>query len=81
VSFPVVGIGASAGGLEAFSELLTNLPANMELERLDSRRNPTSFLGGLVFLSCQCSHVLKISNWNRSTPVRSVKVVKRFDGK
>ena len=25
-SFPVVGLGASAGGLEAFSELLTNLP-------------------------------------------------------
>ncbi len=25
-SFPVVGIGASAGGLEAFSELLSNLP-------------------------------------------------------
>jgi two-component system, chemotaxis family, CheB/CheR fusion protein len=28
VSFPVAGIGASAGGLEAFSELLANLPAN-----------------------------------------------------
>jgi len=28
VSFPVVGIGASAGGLEAFSQLLANLPAN-----------------------------------------------------
>jgi PAS domain S-box-containing protein len=27
-SFPVVGIGASAGGLEAFKELLENLPAN-----------------------------------------------------
>ena len=26
-NFPVVGIGASAGGLEAFSELLKNLPA------------------------------------------------------
>src|SRR5258708_12739399 len=26
-SFPVVGIGASAGGLEAFSELTTNPPA------------------------------------------------------
>src|SRR2546428_9925651 len=25
-SFPVVGIGASAGGLEAFSEFLPNLP-------------------------------------------------------
>ena len=25
-SFPVVGIGASAGGLEAFKELLTGLP-------------------------------------------------------
>lgn len=29
--FPVVGIGASAGGLEAFSELLDNLPANTGL--------------------------------------------------
>src|SRR3989440_12533941 len=25
-AFPIVGIGASAGGLEAFSELLSNLP-------------------------------------------------------
>jgi two-component system, chemotaxis family, CheB/CheR fusion protein len=28
MSFPVVGVGASAGGLEAFSELLGNLPTN-----------------------------------------------------
>ena len=27
-SFPIVGIGASAGGLEAFTELLTHLPAD-----------------------------------------------------
>src|SRR5215216_959065 len=27
-NFPVVGIGASAGGLEAFTKLLQNLPAN-----------------------------------------------------
>ncbi len=27
-SFPIVGIGASAGGLEAFTELLSHLPAN-----------------------------------------------------
>ena len=26
-SFPIVGIGASAGGLEAFSELLNHLPS------------------------------------------------------
>ncbi|HKB90960.1 MAG TPA: chemotaxis protein CheB, partial [Opitutaceae bacterium] len=26
--FPIVGVGASAGGLEAFSELLTHLPAD-----------------------------------------------------
>src|SRR5262249_42197797 len=26
--FPIVGVGASAGGLEAFTELLTTLPAN-----------------------------------------------------
>jgi len=28
MSFPVVGVGASAGGLEAFSELLAHLPAD-----------------------------------------------------
>jgi two-component system CheB/CheR fusion protein len=28
MSFPVVGVGASAGGLEAFSELLANLPTD-----------------------------------------------------
>src|SRR5258706_6057585 len=28
VSFPIVGIGASAGGFEAFGELLNALPAN-----------------------------------------------------
>src|SRR5712692_1592069 len=27
-TFPIVGIGASAGGLEAFSELLKSLPAD-----------------------------------------------------
>jgi two-component system, chemotaxis family, CheB/CheR fusion protein len=29
--FPIVGVGASAGGLEAFSELLENLPADANL--------------------------------------------------
>ena len=28
VSFPIVGIGASAGGLEAFTKLLQKLPAD-----------------------------------------------------
>src|SRR5678816_4482461 len=27
-AFPIVGVGASAGGLEAFRELLTHLPTN-----------------------------------------------------
>jgi two-component system, chemotaxis family, CheB/CheR fusion protein len=27
MSFPIVGIGASAGGLESFSELLARVPA------------------------------------------------------
>src|SRR5438270_11633016 len=27
-AFPIVGVGASAGGLEAFTELLRNLPAD-----------------------------------------------------
>ena len=27
-SFPIVGVGASAGGLDAFRELLTNLPTD-----------------------------------------------------
>lgn len=31
VSFPIVGIGASAGGLEAFTELLQSLPADTGL--------------------------------------------------
>lgn len=26
--FPIVGVGASAGGLEAFTELLKSLPSN-----------------------------------------------------
>jgi two-component system, chemotaxis family, CheB/CheR fusion protein len=30
-AFPVVGIGASAGGLEAFSELLSNLPSDIPM--------------------------------------------------
>jgi CheB methylesterase len=47
VSFPMVGIGASAGGLEAFSELLTNLPVNtgmayLLVQHLDPTHN--SFL-------------------------------------
>ena len=47
MSFPVVGIGASAGGLEAFSELLTNLPVNtgmayLLVQHLDPTHN--SFL-------------------------------------
>jgi two-component system CheB/CheR fusion protein len=28
-SFPIVGVGASAGGLEAYTQLLTHLPANI----------------------------------------------------
>ena len=28
IDFPIVGIGASAGGLEAFQQLLAHLPAN-----------------------------------------------------
>jgi chemotaxis response regulator CheB len=32
--FPVVGVGASAGGLEALSELLANLPTNKLLEQI-----------------------------------------------
>jgi two-component system, chemotaxis family, CheB/CheR fusion protein len=29
--FPIIGVGASAGGLEAFSQLLCNIPAGLEL--------------------------------------------------
>src|ERR1700732_4432092 len=29
MSFPIVGIGASAGGLESFSELIARVPADM----------------------------------------------------
>ena len=31
LSFPIVGIGASAGGLEALDEFLKNLPTNCQL--------------------------------------------------
>ena len=31
LSFPIVGIGASAGGLEALDEFLKNLPTNSQL--------------------------------------------------
>jgi two-component system, chemotaxis family, CheB/CheR fusion protein len=34
MSFPIVGIGASAGGLEAVSELLASLPAESGLALL-----------------------------------------------
>jgi two-component system, chemotaxis family, CheB/CheR fusion protein len=42
--FPIVGIGASAGGLEAFSELLRNLPektgmAFVLVQHLDPKHN------------------------------------------
>src|SRR2546426_3494377 len=36
-SFPIVGIGASAGGLEAFSQLLRNLP--QKTDRKSTRLN------------------------------------------
>ena len=29
--FPIVGIGASAGGLEAFEHFLRNMPANSDM--------------------------------------------------
>jgi len=43
-AFPVVGIGASAGGLEAFSELLSNLPSDVPMaivlvQHLDPKRS------------------------------------------
>ena len=45
--FPIVGIGASAGGLEAFTQLLTHLPANtgmafVLLQHLDPRHESMS---------------------------------------
>jgi two-component system, chemotaxis family, CheB/CheR fusion protein len=47
MSFPVVGVGASAGGLEAFSELLANLPTNTGMAFLFAQHldpTHTSFL-------------------------------------
>jgi two-component system, chemotaxis family, CheB/CheR fusion protein len=51
MSFPVVGVGASAGGLEAFSELLANLPTNtgmafLLVQHLDPTH--TSFLAEIL---------------------------------
>ncbi len=49
--FPVVGVGASAGGLEAFSELLSNLPSDIPMaivlvQHLDPKHS--SLLTGLL---------------------------------
>lgn len=44
--FPIVGIGASAGGLEAVTDLLQGLPPNPEMAFVDinllKMKNPTS---------------------------------------
>jgi|GEM_PF-4966622 len=40
VSFPIVGIGASAGGLEAYQQLLANLPNEAQALR-NSRNSPS----------------------------------------
>ncbi|MFH1428134.1 MAG: hypothetical protein ABIH39_00140, partial [Candidatus Margulisiibacteriota bacterium] len=37
-AFPIAGIGASAGGLEAFKELLKNLPADINYRLFGQRR-------------------------------------------
>ena len=44
MSFPIVGIGASAGGLESFSELISGIPAHTGMayvfvQHLDPRRD------------------------------------------
>src|SRR5438445_4984869 len=49
--FPIVGIGASAGGLEAVSELLTHLPHNLGMayvlvQHLDPKHSST--LSGIL---------------------------------
>lgn len=50
-TFPVVGIGASAGGLEAFTQLLSHLPADtgmafILLQHLDP--NQPSLLSAII---------------------------------
>ena len=50
-TFPVVGVGASAGGFEAFSELLSNLPPDIPMaivlvQHLDPKHS--SLLTGLL---------------------------------
>lgn len=60
VPFPVIGVGASAGGLEAFSELLQNIPANpglcimlvMHLQP-DFKSHLAEILGGVTHLAVQ----------------------------
>jgi hypothetical protein len=48
MSFPIVGIGAYAGGLESFSELLARLPAETGMAYV-FRAASLSFRGALCF--------------------------------
>src|SRR5205807_10441693 len=54
-SFPVVGIGASAGGLEAFTQLLRELPPDINMALvLIQHLDPTRSEERRVGKGCQC---------------------------
>src|SRR6185436_6116424 len=69
-NFPVVGIGASAGGLEAFTKLLQNLPADtgmafVLIQHLDPKHE--SMLASLLARASSMS-VHEVSNNMRVEP-------------
>src|SRR5437660_5122409 len=69
-SFPIVGIGASAGGLEAFTELLKALPANtgmafILIQHLDPAHS--SFLSQALAKTTSMQ-VLQVENGMRVEP-------------
>src|SRR5205807_10416900 len=54
-SFPIVGIGASAGGLEAFTQLLRELPPDINMALvLIQHLDPTRSEERRVGKGCQC---------------------------
>ncbi len=72
-AFPIVGIGASAGGLEAFTELLQHLPADtgmayvlvQHLDPYPRERQLTNLLSGgdVIALSIRSATTCR---WNRT---------------
>ena len=61
-AFPIVGIGASAGGLEAFSTLLERLPADLGMalvlvQHLDPTHESMLTEFSPAFPTCRCTRL------------------------